>query len=65
MLLVIHLLIGFRRLREVDYYRDDPIVLRLMGLRKLPDVSTISRALSQMETDGVENVRRLSRSDGH
>ena len=62
MLLVIHLLIGFRRLREVDYYREDPLVLRLMGLRKLPDVSTISRALSKMETDGVENVRRLSRS---
>ena len=34
LLLVIHLLIGFRRLREVDYYRDDPIVLRLMGLRR-------------------------------
>jgi len=62
MLIIIHLLIGFRRLREVDYYRDDPIVLRLMGLRKLPDVSTISRALSQMETDGVENVRQLSRA---
>ena len=62
LLLIIHLLIGFRRLREVDYYRDDPIVLRLMGLRKLPDVSTISRALSQMEKDGVDNVRQLSRS---
>ena len=61
LLLIIHLLIGFRRLREVDYYRDDPIVTRLMGLRKLPDVSTISRALSQMETQGVENVRCLSR----
>jgi hypothetical protein len=33
-----------------------------MGLRKLPDVSTSSTALFQMETDGVENVRRLSRS---
>jgi len=62
MLLVVHLLLGFRRLREVDYYRDDPIVLRLMGLRKLPDVATISRALSQMESDGVENVRKLLRS---
>ena len=49
MLLIIHLLIGFRRLREVDYYRDDPLVLRLMGLRKLPDVSTISRTLSRWE----------------
>jgi hypothetical protein len=62
MLLIVHLLLGFRRLREVDYYRDDPIVLRLMGLRKLPDVATISRALSLMESEGVENVRQLSRS---
>jgi len=62
LLLIIHLIIGFRRLREVDYYRDDPIVLRLMGLRKLPDVSTISRALSHMEKDGVDNVRQLCRS---
>jgi hypothetical protein len=62
MLLIIHSLIGFRRLREVQYYRDDPLVLRLMGLRKLPDVSTISRALSKMENEGVENVRQLSRS---
>ena len=60
MLLTVHLLLGFRRLRDVDYYRDDPIVLRLMGLRKLPDVSTISRALSQMESEGVEKVRELS-----
>jgi hypothetical protein len=62
MLLIVHLLLGFRRLREVDYYRDDPIVLRLMGLRKLPDVATISRALSQMESHGVDNVRELLRS---
>ena len=62
LLLIVHLLLGFRRLRELDYYRDDPLVLRLMGLRKLPEVSTISRALSKMESDGVENVRKLSRS---
>ena len=46
MLLILHLLLGFRRLREADYYRDDPLVLRIMGLRKIPDVSTISRTLS-------------------
>lgn len=62
MLLIVHLLIGFRRLREIDYYRDDPLVLRLMGLKKIPDVSTVSRALSSMESQGVENVRYLSRS---
>ena len=37
LLLIVHMILGFRRLREVDYYRDDPLVLRLMGLRKLPD----------------------------
>lgn len=62
LLIIVHMLIGFRRLRDVDYYRDDPVVLRLMGLRKLPDVSTISRTLSQMETESFENVRQLSRS---
>ena len=62
LLLIVHLLLGFRRLREVDYYRDDPLVLRLLGLRKLPDVSTISRALSQMESEEVDKVRNLSRS---
>ena len=61
LLLIVHLLLGFRRLREIDYYRDDPLVLRLLGLRKLPDVSTVSRAYSQMEDDDVENHRTLSR----
>jgi hypothetical protein len=61
MLIINHLLIGFRRLREIDYNRDDPMVLRLIGLCKLPDVSTISRALSQLESEKVENLRRLSR----
>jgi len=62
MLLIVHLLLGFRRLREVDYYRDDPLVLRLMGLRKIPDVSTISRTLSNMKTQGINNFRLLSRT---
>ena len=30
LLLIVHLIIGFRRLREVDYYRDDPLLLRLL-----------------------------------
>lgn len=62
MLLIVHLLLGFRRLREIDYYRDDPLVLRIMGLRKIPDVSTISRNLAKMETQSAENYRGLSRS---
>jgi hypothetical protein len=62
MLLVVHLILGFRRLREIDYYRGDPLVLRLLGLKKLPDVSTISRSLSQMDTQSIANLHNLSRS---
>ena len=62
MLLIVHLLIGFRRLREVDYYRDDPMVFRKRGLKKLPDSSTNSSAVSGMESKGVEKVQELSRT---
>ena len=62
MLLIVHLLLGFKRLRESEYYRDDPLVLRLMGLNKIPDVSTISRTLSKMEPQGIENYRNLSQT---
>jgi hypothetical protein len=62
LLLIIHLLLGFRRLRDVDYYRDDPLVMRLLGLRELPDASTISRALSEVDAAGAEKLRELSRS---
>jgi len=62
MLLIVHLLLGFRRLRDIDYYRDDPLDHRIMGLRHLPNVSTISRTLTNMESQSVENVRNLSRS---
>jgi len=33
-----------------------------MGLRKIPDVSTISRTMSGMNLQGFENVRDSSRS---
>lgn len=62
MALIVHLLLGFRRLREADYYRDDPLVLRLMGLNRIPDVSTVSRTLSKMEAQGIENFRALSQT---
>lgn len=44
--LVIHVLLGFRRLRDRDYYADDPLIARALGVRKIPDVSTITRTLA-------------------
>ena len=61
MLLIVHLIIGHRRLRDVAYYRDDEMVKRLIGLKQLPDVSTISRSLASTDEASVEKVRSESR----
>jgi hypothetical protein len=60
-LLIVHLLLGFRRLRGLDYYRHDPLVARVVGLRHLPDVATVSRALASLDERSIEAVRSVSR----
>jgi len=62
LLLVVHLILGFRRLRDVQYYKDDPLVKRILGLNKLPDVATISRALADADQMSVTKARELCRS---
>lgn len=58
-ILVIHLLIGCRRIREISRYCSDPMVLRVCGLDRLPDVSTISRTFKKMDRKGAEQLRNL------
>ena len=62
MLLIVHLLIGYRSLRHVRYYHNDPIVSRVLGLSKLPDVSTISRQLGAMDDRSVSNIETLQQN---
>ena len=59
--LVVHLLLGYRELQDSRYYRDDPLVKRVLGANRLPDVATISRALAQADERSVENLRRAVR----
>ena len=59
--LIVHILLGYRELRDCRYYRDDPIVRRLLGLKRLPDVATISRMLQEADEPSVQNLRRLLR----
>lgn len=59
--LVVHLLLGFRELRDSRAYRDDPLVQRILGLKRLPDVSTVSRMLKHADAKSVANLRRLLR----
>jgi hypothetical protein len=61
LLLIVHLLLGYRRLQDSRYYQDDPMVQRLLGLRRLPDVATVSRTLMGMDSQCVDNLRRFNR----
>jgi hypothetical protein len=59
--LVVHVVLGFRQLRDRDYYADDPLVCRMLGVTRLPDVATISRTLAAADARSVTNVRGLVR----
>ncbi len=61
LLLVLHLIMGYRKLRDLDYYQDDPLVKRLLGLHRLPNVATVSRALRTVDQTAVDKVRGLVR----
>lgn len=62
MLLIVHLLLGYRKLRDMEYYKDDPMVKRLLGLKRLPDVSTVSRALRGADEECIKEVRQYCRN---
>jgi hypothetical protein len=62
MILVVHLIMGYRRLRDMDYYRDDPMVKRLLGLNRLPDVATVSRAMATADRESLDKIRQLCRT---
>ena len=61
LLLVVHLLLGYRELRDIRYYQNDPLVHRILGLIRLPDASTLSRALASTDAQSAERLRRLCR----
>lgn len=59
MQLVIHVLLGFRELRDAAHYQDDPLVQRVLGLKHLPDVATISRMLNEADEPSINKLRAL------
>ena len=61
MLLIVHLIIGHRRLRGMDSYQNDGMVKHILGLKGLPDVSTVRRSLAAADEKNVAKVRNESR----
>jgi hypothetical protein len=59
--LVLHLTLGYRRLRDIRYYSDDPLVMRTLGLSRLPDVATLSRGLASADAESAKRLHGLLR----
>lgn len=60
LIMTLTVILGYRRLRDTDYFRDDPMVLRVLGLKRFPDVATISRTLAAADKKDVANVRQMA-----
>jgi len=59
--LVLHLLLGYRELKDCRYYQDDPLVKRVLGLRRIPDAATLSRFLKEATEKSVNRLRQVLR----
>ena len=59
LLLIVHFILGFRHLREMRFHADDPIVQRTIGLKRPPDVATVSRALAGTDGQSVNKLQKL------
>jgi len=59
--LVVHILLGYRHLRDSRFYNDDPMILRLLQLQRLPHVATVSRVLTHITHLMIERLRQLLR----
>ena len=59
--MIIHLLLGYREMRDIKFYEEDPVVRRTWSLRRLPNVSTISRVLASFDVNAVNELRALVR----
>lgn len=62
LLLIVHRLLGFRDLRDIQHYHRDEMVKRTLGLHFLPDISTVSRRLASADPTSVHRLRGLNRS---
>lgn len=61
LLLIVHLLLGFRRLAGIEYYRGDPLVRRVVGFEELPSTSTFTRVLQDMDEPAIDGLRGVVR----
>jgi len=58
--LVVHLLLGFSKLRDRDNYHTDPMVRRTLGMEALPSVPTATRVLREFTDEDISRLGELA-----
>jgi hypothetical protein len=61
LLLVVHLFLGNRRLRDIDLYKNDALVQRVLELKRIPDTATVSRRLTEFDDQSDLGLRQVLR----
>lgn len=59
LLLVVHVMLGFRRFAHSAFYREDPMVQRVVGLSRIPDERVLSRTLARVSAAEEEGFNKL------
>lgn len=62
-ILIFHLMLGYRNLREYDCYKQDPLLLRLLSLKSYPWLSTITRNMAKADDTAIIALRKLIMED--
>lgn len=60
LVVIVMLLIGVRRLEQLKYFRDDPLVLRLCGLKRMPTRQTVVNWLKQFTMEKLQALIRVN-----
>ena len=61
LILIIHLMLGYRRLRDIDATEDDPVVLRALSLKRMPQYPLSVRILSRMDRGALKTCKPFMR----
>ena len=61
-LLLTHVILGFSRLRDVECYKEDPLVKRFLGMNLIPSAPTLSRILSTVDSITAEKMIKIVES---
>lgn len=61
LILITNFILGFRKIADTERYNSDGLVKRLLGLKKLPSSSTITRTLARCDEQGYNEFRLTSK----